>query len=101
MERTEKIDTGKDEKDLGQELTDLRAEVSGLKQQVASLEAQTALPLEVIEIRTLRDMLVEQKEKLGNTEAILCGLALVDKMTAYLQPPLFPTEEGEDDTNEG
>ena len=101
MDRTEKIDTKEDVKDLGQELMAARADARNLKQQVASLEAQIALPLEVIEIRTLRDMLVEQKEKFGNKEAMLCGLALVDKLTGYLQPPLFPTEEGEDETNEG
>lgn len=76
-----------------EEINELRAENKKLKADVVALEKQMELALDSREVSMLRDVLADQKAKLGDTDAILAGLALLEKLDSYLKPSLFPEKE--------
>jgi len=65
----------------------------GSDEEDAAWKPQVEFPLEAIEIKMLRDILAEQKAKIGERGAIERGTHLLDKLDKFLNPSLFDKDE--------
>jgi len=75
----------------------LQQDIDGFERQVASLTAQLKLPLTSLEVMQLRTVLADKKEKLGDHDAVINGIRLIEKLDGYINPELPFDEEPEEE----
>ena len=91
--RDEKLNVGATEPKTAEQL---QVEVDGLEEQIASLKAQLKLPLTSLEVMQLRTVLADKKEKLGDHDAVINGIRLIEKLDGYINPGLPFDKEPEE-----
>ena len=95
--RDEKLSGGSGTEEVKTEKTqyELQKDIDALEVIIATLKEQLRMPLSPGEVTFMKNVVSDEKIKLGAKETVLMGLSLIDKLYGYLNPELPFVEESE------
>ena len=74
---------------------ELQKDIDALEVIIATLKEQMRMPLSPGEVTFMKNVVSDEKIKLGAKETVLMGLSLIDKLYGYLNPELPFVEQSE------